>query len=331
MSYSLERAIAVSAVETACRLGEAVRAELAPADTMVKADKSPVTVADFGIQSQVSLALRAAIPDVRLVAEEEGEDLWGEERSGIREAVADHVRRVVPGVTEEDALAALSQGGGSEAGGSGRFWTLDPVDGTKGFLRGGQYAIALALIEDGEVVLGVLGCPNFAVDASDPNGPRGCLFVAVKGEGTRMRSLIDGAERAVRVSEIADPARAVFCESVEAAHSSHDQAGRITTLLGVSAPPARMDSQCKYAAVARGDATVYLRLPTRADYVEKIWDHAAGCLVVTEAGGEVSDVHGRPLDFSRGRTLSANRGVIATNGKLHADVQRAVQEVLSRD
>jgi 3'(2'), 5'-bisphosphate nucleotidase len=90
-----------------------------------------------------------------------------------------------------------------------------------------------------------------------------------------------------------------------------------------------MDSQCKYAAVAQGDASVYLRLPTSSDYTEKIWDHAAGCLVVTEAGGCVSDVAGRPLDFSRGRTLSANRGVVATNGRLQSAVLDAVDRALT--
>ena len=44
------------------------------------------------------------------------------------------------------------------------YWTLDPVDGTKGFLRRGQYAVSLALIEDGKVVAGVLGCPNLGMD-----------------------------------------------------------------------------------------------------------------------------------------------------------------------
>ena len=75
MSYSQEREVAVAAVTNACRLGEAVRNELVPTNTVVKADKSPVTVADFGIQCQVSLALRAAFPEALLIAEEEGEDL----------------------------------------------------------------------------------------------------------------------------------------------------------------------------------------------------------------------------------------------------------------
>ena len=99
--------------------------------------------------------------------------------------------------------------------------------------------------------------------------------------------------------------------------------------MGISAEPYRIDSQCKYGAVARGDASIYLRLPTRADYVEKIWDHAAGKLVVELAGGRVTDVHGAPLDFTRGSRLSANAGVIATSGRFHDEVVAAVGSILA--
>ena len=74
---------------------------------------------------------------------------------------------------------------------------------------------------------------------------------------------------------------------------------------------------------------MYLRLPTRPDYEEKIWDHAAGSIVITEAGGRVTDVRGVDLDFSLGRTLKDNKGVIVTNGHLHERVLGAVKQVLS--
>jgi 3'-phosphoadenosine 5'-phosphosulfate (PAPS) 3'-phosphatase len=61
-------------------------------------------------------------------------------------------------------------------------------------------------------------------------------------------------------------------------------------VLGVTAPPCRIDSQAKYGAMARGDAAIYLRFP-HAGYREKIWDHAAGCCVIEGAAGQVvSDV-----------------------------------------
>ena len=119
-----------------------------------------------------------------------------------------------------------------------------------------------------------------------------------------------------------------FCESVESAHSDQDHSAKIAALLGITAEPFRIDSQCKYAAVAEGDASIYLRLPTKKDYREKIWDHAAGKLVVEEAGGRVTDAEGKALDFRHGRTLDANRGVVATSGgALHDLVIDAIQRV----
>lgn len=94
-------------------------------------------------------------------------------------------------------LTAIDRGQ-YEGGSHGQHWTLDPIDGTKGFVRGGQYAICLALIEDGRVQLGVLGCPNLPVEqghlyeatesigVGTPNdgiGERGVLFVATRGQG----------------------------------------------------------------------------------------------------------------------------------------------------
>ncbi len=328
MAYEQERQVAVAAVVQASRLCQSVRRELVSAETLAKKDKSPVTVADFGAQAVVSRLLRQAFPDDPLVGEEESADLRGPEASAIRDKVIGHVRSILPDLDEGAILSAIDQGDYA-GGGSGRFWTLDPVDGTKGFLRGEQYVVALALIEDGRPVLGVLGCPNLPIDAREASGECGCLFVAVRGEGAKMRPLENAHERPIRVTEVDDPALANFCESVEAGHSSHGKAAEIARRLGVTAAPVRMDSQCKYAAVARGDASIYLRLPTRSDYEEKIWDHAAGWMVITEAGGQVSDVTGAPLDFSLGRTLRKNRGIIATNGRLHAAVVAAVAAVLN--
>ena len=125
-----------------------------------------------------------------------------------------------------------------------------------------------------------------------------------------------------------DPSEARFCESVESAHSSHGDAAQIAQHLGITAESVRMDSQAKYAAVGRGEASIYMRLPTRADYQEKIWDHAAGSIVVEEAGGRVTDITGKPLDFTLGRTLKTNRGIVATNGRLHDAVVKAIGQVL---
>ncbi len=323
MSLHREREAAVEAVIKACRLCQSVRGELVVA-SLDKSDKSPVTVADFGAQAVVSHALQQAFPDDPLVGEEGAADLRTDAGRAIRQAVVGYVQALEPELDESAVLAAIDRG--TYVGGPARrFWTLDPIDGTKGFLRNDQYAVALALIENGRPVLGVLGCPSLPATG----GGVGCLFIAVEGEQTTERPLGGAQERPVRVSSVAEAAQASFCESVESGHSAHGDSARIAALLGVTAAPVRMDSQAKYAAVARGDASIYLRLPTRADYQERIWDHAAGWMVIRAAGGEVTDVAGKPLDFSLGRTLAANKGVVASNGLLHAAVLAAVRQVLA--
>lgn len=327
MAYSREREVAVQAVEQASRLCRAVQARLVSEESIAKKDASPVTIADFGAQAIVARALRGAFPALRLVGEEDAAELRLPENADLLTRVVEAVGEIAPGIGR-DAVLDLIDAGGDPGGSTGRHWTLDPIDGTKGFLRGEQYAVALALIDQGEVVLGVLGCPNLPMDADRPDGPRGCLFVAERGGGAWVRALDGGPETPVSVTDIQDPAKARFCESVEAAHSAQDDAARVASRLGIALPPFRIDSQCKYAAVARGDASIYLRLPTRKGYEEKIWDHAAGAAVIREAGGRVTDVNGRELDFSLGRTLRDNLGVIVTNHHLHDRVVEAVRAVL---
>jgi len=325
--YDSERAFAIEAVLKASRLCREVQGALVAGSTLSKDDRSPVTVADFGGQALVSAGLARAFPGDGLVAEEDTGQLRDPANAATLDKVVRHVQAVDPGMTPHRVLEAIERGT-HPGGSSGRFWTLDPIDGTKGFLRGEQYAVALALIEDGRVVVGVLGCPSLPLKWSEPQGPTGSLLAAVRGTGVTLRSLHTTDETPVTANAVDNPADAVFCESVESGHSAHDDSAKVAQALGVRAKPLRIDSQCKYAAVARGDAAIYLRLPTRVGYEEMIWDHAAGSLVVEEAGGRVTDMRGQALDFSAGRTLKRNRGVVASNGRLHDAILAAIANVL---
>ena len=327
MNYESELKVAVEAVRKASGLCIRVRSSLVSDETVTKKDDSPVTVADFGAQAVICHELRKSFPDIPIVAEEDSAELRSGGGKALTLRVLEYASEVFPGMDEESLVSAIDSGdyGGGK---SGRFWTLDPIDGTKGFLRGEQYAVALALIEDGVVVLGVLGCPNLPLDLKNTDAGRGCILAAARGGGSSMRPLGHNTPNRIAVSNVAQPKHAPFCESVESSHSSHGHSARIAEILGVKAPPIRIDSQCKYAVLARGDASIYLRLPTKKEYVEKIWDHAAGSIIVEEAGGIVTDVHGKGLDFSLGRTLSGNKGIVGTNGLIHEKVLSAVGEVL---
>lgn len=315
MNLDTHLEVAVSAVRDASAVCRRVQADLVNAGTVSKDDKSPVTVADFAAQAVVCSRLGAAFADLQVVGEEGSEALRGD--ADLLGVVAGHA-----GMAEADTLDAIDRGGWTPDGTTSVYWTLDPIDGTKGFLRGEQYAVALGLIADGKVVLGVLGCPNL---------DGGLLMVGGVGDGLAPRRLaVDGtgsAGDAVAVSTTANSADARFCESVESGHSDQGASAKIAATLGITREPYRIDSQCKYAAVARGDADIYLRLPTRPGYEEKVWDHAAGLAVVEAAGGRVTDIDGKPLDFTHGRTLKHNRGVVATNGHLHDAVIAAIAGV----
>jgi HAL2 family 3'(2'),5'-bisphosphate nucleotidase len=323
--YEHERAIAVRAVHEAARLCRSVAAEIAP-EVLAKKDKSPVTVADFGSQALICRALAEAFPDDPIIAEEDAAELRQPENATRLDQVFRHVRAVRGDALSADEVCRWIDRGGTSRY-RDRFWTIDPIDGTKGFLRGEQYAVALALVVEGQVVVAALACPGLVAGGQDrTQGGAGSIFFAVQGQ--RAFALADGPGTdpplPIRVSDRDDPAAVRFCESVESGHSAHGDAAAIAQYLGLTSPPLRMDSQAKYAVVARGEADVYLRLPTRADYHEKIWDHAAGALIVAEAGGVVSDIDGRPLEFHHGRELVVNRGVIATNGRLHQRVLDAL-------
>ncbi len=339
--YQRELAVAIRAVREAARLCRAVGAEIS-SDVLAKKDKSPVTVADYGSQALICEVLAEAFPNDPVIAEEDSTELRLPENSAILDRVIRHVGSVRKRASGETALPGSDQvcawiDRGRTTDYQDRFWTLDPIDGTKGFLRAEQYAVALALIVRGEVVVAALACPHLSTaagrrhgaDEADGEKPRGVIFSAVKGEGAFalpaeavLGNEAVGSRLAVNASD--DPSEARFCESVESGHSAHGDSAEVAARLGITAAPLRMDSQAKYAVVARGEAEIYLRLPTRADYREKIWDHAAGALIVTEAGGLVSDIHGRPLEFHHGRELVANRGVIVSNGLLYTGVIQAI-------
>ncbi|PVU97361.1 hypothetical protein BB561_000612 [Smittium simulii] len=317
----MERRVAIKAVETASEVCKKVLSSLVNSDTLIKKDKSPVTVADFSSQAIINKILYEHFPRDPIVGEEDSRELLQEKSRTTLKNITELTNSIMEEqMTSEQILESIDRGN-YPGGPKGRHWTLDPIDGTLGFLRKEQFAVCLALIEDGQVKLGVIGCPNLPYISDNGEHDSGSLFVAVKGQGAFQRGLKTAkAEARIHVSSCSDTSLATFTESVESSHSSHTTAEKIAQLLNITKPSVRMDSQCKYGVIARGQADIYLRIPTSKTYIEKIWDHASGNLLVEEAGGIVTDVFGSPLDFSVGRTLAKNKGVIATNKFIHNSV-----------
>ena len=95
--------------------------------------------------------------------------------------------------------------------------------------------------------------------------------------------------------------------------------------LGNVQPPLLMDSQAKHVTVAAGASDLLMRFPPDAEFHDAVWDQAAGSLLIEEAGGRVTDLAGQPLDFTGGRRLLRNTGMLASNGLLHRAALEAVQ------
>lgn len=323
--YQDELRIALQAVRQAATVCRAVQATIRP-ESLEKKDKSPVTVADFASQALICRQLQSEFPADPVIGEEGAAELRQPGGTTFLARIVDACRGIGVTATPAEICDWIDRGGLHEY--RNRFWTLDPIDGTKGFLRKEQYAISLALIVNGRIRIGVLGCPNMSATSTDADSPVGVLAWAVEGRGSWSQPLDDpsAAPTPLSVTHTTTSRDARFCESVESGHSSHDWSGLIAAELNIGREPYRIDSQCKYLAVARGEADLYLRLPTRRGYQEKIWDHAGGVLIVEEAGGAVTDITGQPIEFDHGATLSANAGMVVTNGRFHESVVAAVMK-----
>jgi len=177
-------------------------------------------VGDYATQALISAILSRAFPDDPIVGEEDTKDLRKESAADLRNRIVSLTTKALsaelgigenvewgigPGHTRTstELLDAIDRGnyyGGSTGrlsiypSGLGNgltrvagvgMWTIDPIDGTKCFLMGEQYAVCVSLVVDAQVQLGVIGCPNLPIDPADPDCKRGCIFVAVKGQGAQ--------------------------------------------------------------------------------------------------------------------------------------------------
>ena len=320
---TLERQIAISAVLKAIPLCQQVETDMIKSDAVEKEDGTPVTVADFGAQALICQAIGEAFPDDPIVAEEDSQELWKDIE--LMQRVTGYVNSFTGGPLSTQMVCDLIDIGGGEAG--KRFWTLDPIDGTKEFLgrgRSGAYSIALALIVDGEVKLGVLGCPNLRLKWDVPQSQQGCLFVAERGKGSWMLSLEGEFSKRIHVSQTTRR----LVDTVESSHSDVEAHKQIAQQMGLTTEPIKIIGQAKHGVLARGEASVYMNLlkPGKENYPEKIWDYAAAVIVVEEAGGVVTDLDGQPLDFSQGKELPPGCGILATNGVLHPQLLECISE-----
>jgi len=208
-----------------------------------KADRSPLTEADRAAHAVILEGLEAAFPGVPILSEEGRGIPYGERRRWER------------------------------------FWLVDPLDGTKEFIRrNGEFTVNIALVERGEPVAGVIYVPV-----------RRVLYGGIRGQGA-WREEAPGEAVPIR-ARVPDP-EAGLTVVVSRSHPSRETETYLAGLPVVRRIPA--GSSLKFCAVAEGRADLYPRLGPTME-----WDTAAGQAVLEAAGGRVEDLEGRPLRYNK--------------------------------
>lgn len=193
--------------------------------------------------------------------------------------------------------------------GKRRVWMIDPLDGTSGFIAGnGDFAVQVGLAEDGAAVLGVVYQPLTRL-----------LYRAVRGQGSWIEPDNSQPEQA-RVSAQTD-----FSLMWLAASRSHrsPRMDRVVKAFGVKREVQRGSVGIKVGLIIEQQCDLYVHLSPHT----KQWDSCAPQVILTEAGGRLSDLFGAPITYNS-RVVQHRNGLVATNGVAHQQVIAALAPLL---
>lgn len=324
MDLERELEIASKAVQLCADLTKQLQRYLEEESAVKKSDFSPVTIGDFAVQALLTSAIHHEFPDDTFLAEESAGELrqneplldqvWGLIESHRLSFTEAKPALRTPG-SKDELMDLIDMGGRNDKTDSGRTWVFDPIDGTATFMQGQQYAINCAFLIDGVEQIGIIGCPNLSPaatstheDATDPEG-LGLMIYAIRRQGTWKRSMQTSSDL-LPAMQIPRHGDAVSMESLVWSDCStytstiqhlHQQ---VAAKLNTTWPGVDLySSLMKYAALGLGHSSICIRIFKYASWRSNMWDHAGGVLIFEEAGGRVTDLEGRSIDFSKGRKM----------------------------
>jgi 3'(2'), 5'-bisphosphate nucleotidase len=155
----------------------------------------------------------------------------------------------------------------------------------------------------------------------------GATAIAQKNQGAVLESLDGTFSRTLSVSKQSDLQR-VHIALGNVRHLDQKVVERLLSNNQINGTIIQISSQAKYVAVADGQIDLFLRYATDTDHREKVWDHVAGELIVREAGGCVTDLDGKELNFSKGELLTENRGLLVTNRQIHENLLQIIHDYI---
>ena len=213
--------------------------------------------------------------------------------TAAEQLVREHLDKARPG----DSILGEEFGGTAVT--EGRQWIVDPIDGTKNFVRGVPvWATLIALLDDGEPVVGVVSAPAL-----------GRRWYAAKESGA-WRTVAGGSPKRLSVSEVAEVADSSISFSSLTGWFDRGLGGKFTDLLESAWRQRGFGDFFSYCLVAEGAVDV------AAEPEVSLWDLAAVACLVTEAGGTFTSLAGEPGP--------AGGDAVATNGRLHDAVLAAL-------
>ncbi len=291
-NYQKELSLAIKIVKNSARITEWFR--LRGYNSFTKKDNSPVTLADFAVQIYVISLLKENFGGDQVIAEENGTFLKETDENALEECFSE-----LDISLSSNYRDLLNYRGKT----SNRTWTIDPIDGTKGFMENLYYAIGMCFLINDQPQISAISIPDY-----DSAGL--AIFIAEKNLGTKMSQ--DGKEfKSVHVSTQS------VLENASLIHSLHFDKPWVIHFADAARVKKRTqaDSMMKFCLVADGSYDLYLK-PVD-DHHCSIWDYAPGYLTIMEAGGKMTDLNGDPITFHDTKLISGTHGFLVSNSILH--------------
>ncbi len=301
--YNKESELAIDLVKKAHKIPEWFKEK--GFKSFEKRDQSPVTLADLATQIYIIHNLKAKFPEDHILAEEEGSLINTNSEELIYECF-DELKIKVENIKE-----TLNYRGSLSA----REWTVDPIDGTQGYVKGLSYAIGIGFMVESEPKISAISVPNYNDDGL-------AIFSAVKGIGA-YASYRGKNFKKLKVSNQDSLKDAVLCISL---HYNKPWVLEFAKQVGID-KLIRIDSMLKFCKIADASADLYIK-PIDLEH-SYTWDFLPGYLIVREAGGKVTDSSNRPIWFEGDALRWSEPAVIASNNIIHDKVINHLKKLQS--
>lgn len=271
-----------------------------------KVDKSPVTLADFASQLYIISKLKEFFPNDSIIAEELLEQ-------NLNRIIYNHIKSCYTSLNLEfpKKINEIINYRGPL---SDYKWTVDPIDGTKGYIKGLSYAIGIGLMKNSYPMLSAIITPNY-------NEKGTAVFIAEKNQGAKASY---GGEpfKPISVSDQDNLETSRMCLSL---HYNKPWVTKFANLVNISSR-IQIDSMAKFCKIADGSADFYLK-PMNINRSFS-WDFLPGTLLVQEAGGKISDITGNPVQFNNEKCVVKAPGMLATNGLLKEKILKELDKII---